>query len=657
MDFNVNIMIIGQNITLREAVKKELNYRAYPKINSLTSFETAINNLEAKKLYWFLIFINKLNIQSIVSNMSLLADNKNKYSDIRFSIFISEEYESKIPSFYSKGILSHHKYELSTGEIKTELNQIFKLIKESYFSEVDFSCHYFRKHLIAQKSYLELENLDEKLHSLQKKNSNYYMNFIESKFLNNQVKAGKNGCVEFKYQFPEENERILKLESRFLANKKDSPDKNSPAEKFSINTLYIVDHFIESSNRLVRSGKAVGINNIKIFDNHESCWQKLSENDIPCLMILRWKSKKIDGMQLLQKIKQNKLNFFPILIISNENILPERCFSKDYMIYNHILESANSKEIYLTLLWTIYQFRKPSQGIYLERKIYRYIEAGDIFNVNQLAKIFFSLSSPSLSRKLLIESKILYFENKFEEAIDQLNLSIDNAIGSYTEQLILLSKCFLKTGKINESIYLLKKIIALNPSHIQIKTRKTPLINQDWIGVNRENKEEISYNISQNKIPSQDLTEITEITNNLAIGYVKSGKIDIGISIYKDLLIILKAKNLKLFLIVSYNLALAYIRKKRITEAKKFLKSILIKWDSKKFPKIDKLYKSISLKSKITIKEYDYQCSKDIFSDDHINKLDMKVSDLKSEPINPTGIGLQGIYRERKIQKGIHIAS
>ena len=637
-DKSARVVLVETSASVRQLFSEVFKTLGFSQAQCVASLADAHHLIETESVDWLVVplnagqDINGLHTVRMVTSFTELKDTK-------VSLLIDATENWVLSKAFEFGLLSYHQKPSSKESVTADFENFLKIFAGNQWDATKTSATYLRKHLRSIKQTVDLLSLEKNLLDLHPGETELLVNLAEALHLNNQNDSAKKILRQVEFIDPSKKELIQKKLSELfgvesthqLGNHEDNssiPNHNL----LGLRSIVQIDH--DDANRLtVRSILTeLGCDNIHDFSDGASADAWMDANPEPDLVIMEWKIPKLSGPIMLQRIRSKGFANVPIIILSSLIKPSDMPIIKELGVSNLIQKPLDRTNFLKALIWTIQQERMPTEFQTLENKIRAHLTLKNFPAAEELLVRYINDLSINSGRKTVLQAELAFAKENYELArdlaIDAIKQSGESlfAINILGKSLMFLRqyepalKCFQKAQAISPMN--LERLLMIAETHAEVGHQAEAQESLNKAKDIDPNSAVVTEGAAKVAVASGSLHEakalfstlestgsLIRYLNNKAVAHAKCGYPNEGIEIYEKTLSAIPSDQSDIVAIVSYNMALAKIRKGDLMPALADLEAVLVSKESRVHKKAlslkARLEPTVQDKSTFTLRESD----------------------------------------------------
>lgn len=585
-DRQAKILVVESNESIRIAISRALSEAGFKKPTVIAKPRQVISYLDSGETLPDWIVMSLFPEEKINAIHLLYVFLKNKhFHNCRVSLFLEKQEFCHIRSAFEMGLLSWHRKDTSPEYFKAEFAQFLKNMLANDWDECLTSADYLRKHLIEEKSFNELDELDRNLLLKYPGMPRMLLRHAETQLLlgkASQAILAINHAKSLSEDVAEEAEAIVK---KYLSqgDQNTSLDSMSFAEKNDLSLVVVIDSDQSVQKYLSEVLGELGCSYIKCFGNGEEAWQFLKSGVSPKLILQEWKIPKLSGAAFMQRLRTEGFNTVPVIVYSAVVGPRDRSLLREMGVSDIVSKPTGKKLLINTIKAIVEQETVTTDIQHIERKIRQELSARNIPAAKRLLEELLNHKEASDGSKLLMTAEFLFFEGNLKEARKVATKALHIA-GESLPILNLLGKILLKMREYTLAKKFLQKAKEISPDNIdrlcslaevhtemgQIEESEDEIKQAKKVDVENKKVSETEAKVAIAKGDTKTAKSIIEkmesskdlvaSLNNEAVYLATQGRFKESMKLYEKALKSLPEKQKEMIAIINYNMGLGYAR-------------------------------------------------------------------------------------------------
>lgn len=596
---SARVILVDSSGAVRQLLSEVSKSVGFNNSQAVASIQDAHSILETEEVDWLIVPLaadQEVNGLHTLRMMVSFPELKN----VRVSLLIDEKEMWCLPKAFEHGLLSYHLKPFTKDSLTKDFEELLKIFEANEWNSTRTSAEYLRKHLRSTTSANELLNLEKTLLEMYPSNSSQLLNLAHAQHLAGQTDPAKITLKQASFIDSSMTQAVEKKATELFGSS-DLTTQNSDqtaGNVFGLQTVVIIDsdEGTRTSTKAIFEG--LGVTDIKEYADGETAWKALNEGTEPGIIIMEWRIPQLTGPMLIQRIRSKGFLNVPIIIQSSLIKANDMSIIREMGVANLVQKPTERDTLLKAIIWTVQQDRMPTEHQTIENKIRVYLGAKNIVEAEAL--IIRYLAEPSISegRKNVIRAELAYAKDQFEAARD---FAIESLKGT-TESIFalnILGKSLMTLRQFEAALKCFKKAQSLSPVNLErlVMIAETQAEIGDTEAASESvakardidpdsataNEGELRVALvsgssdSAKKMLSQmdGINNVISYLNNKAVAHSKCGFSDEGIELYRKTLESIPDDKLDTKAIVTYNMALAKIRKNDLADALTDLNDII----------------------------------------------------------------------------------
>lgn len=539
------------------------------------------------------------------------------YGAPMMSVCIAAEEQHHVPAAFELGLLSWHPISDQKAVLTEELKELFTTLTKNAGNEIKTAAVYLRKLLVEQRFYDSLLSLEQSLYKALAGDGGVLLALAEAQLLSGQLEKGWQTLNQVELVDEDLKQAIYAVRKRY--NKKIETvegDQEAKARPINLDKGLIIDSDLTVQSQIGELLKIAGIKDVQLCASTEEAETWLKTNPEPDLIILEWRTPKINGPAIVQKVRFGGHKRTIIGVVSSQVKTNDLPLLREMGVDLIIEKPVDRKDFLKKLVWAVGQDKVPMELGSMYRKINHHLVAGEELEARQLVGKFKNHKSCLDGDKSLVDALSAFFSEDYKGAQELAQASLSNCHDKVAG-LTILGKSLLKLGNFTDSLKVFEMAQTLSPMNIdracQIaklsyetndKERaevalagakaidaKSAIIAKTEASIAIEEQDFARAKDALGKLDS--LKQLIADMNNRGIALTRNGSIDEAVALYQATIKAIGPNDSDRNT-VCYNLALAYARSDKLKLAKDILVSIVIAADGPLGKKTSSLLERIS---------------------------------------------------------------
>jgi tetratricopeptide (TPR) repeat protein len=605
----------------RDSLRLAVRSLGFQTIETVNSVKDAINFLEfAEELPFWVLTTPQMDGQINCLQMLNLLLQTPELQHIKVSLFVEKSEMKWVAPAFELGLLSVHQVETrSIVEADSMLKTFVQRLGDNSHDACQVAAHYLRDHLIAEKSYQGLLELEQNLLRLNPKAIKHLIGVAEAQALLGNLDEARALLAQARYLDPALAKIADEVYQRYCGKETDWQPLSAVklADLYQVTSCVIIDPDTTTHPLIEISLKGLGINTIHCHTTAEDALEVLAASGEPGMIIMEWKLSGLSAPAFLQRLRERGYCNVPIIVISSL----VKATHKPLLIelgVSMVLDKPFADERFVTKLTAVLRANfMPTSMKALIRKVEHCLLTENVTEARKITNILAAstLQIPSDSLAFL-EARVSFAEEAYDVAHRLVTPLIKNSPDNLAYQ-DLLGKILLKTGDYEAAVMCFKRANAIAPENIErlcgmaeafvqlgdfdvanihLKSARTIDVNSQHVLQTTVKLGLATNDIEAAKEAFSSVTSVRGILgymNNQAVAFARSGRYDQGISLYNNTLIVLPPNHDDTLAVVHYNLGLAHLRKGDLVAAEKSFKEAYGMADKKLKLKVESILSKV----------------------------------------------------------------
>lgn len=632
-DRSARVILVDSSGAVRQLLSEVAKSVGFLNAQAVASITDAHNILETESVDWVIV---PLALGQEVNGLHTLRMTTSFYElrNTRVSFLLEESEMWCLAKSFELGLLSYHTKPFTKDSLSKDLEDFLRMFESHGWNGTKLSAEYLRRHLKATNSGADLSAVEKTLLDLYPGDATQLLNLAHAQHLNGQTDAAKITLKQATFIDASLAPKI-EAKSQELFGSTDltpSAETAGAGNVLGLESVVIVDP--DDTTRAASKAifEELGVTNIQDFSDGEAAWNAIDSGNEPSLIIMDWRLPSLTGPLFMQRVRGKGYMRVPMVVHSALITPADMPIIKEMGVANLVQKPAEKEAFIKAVVWTVQQDRMPTEQQTLETKIRGMLGIKNITEAESIAARYLADETIASGRKNVIRAEIAFAKDQFEAARDFAIESIKSgtesifALNVLGKSLMVLRefdaalKCFQKAQSLSpinlerlvmiaESQAEIKEVEAANETVAQAKD-----IDPDSATVQEgEAKVAIASGAPDAKKMMGKIEAIGNVIsylNNKAVAHAKCGLNEDGIELYRKTLDAVPEDKIEIRAIVTYNMAIAKIRKNDLTDAMMDLDVIIAMKESKVAKKAqslkERLETSMTKNTPFTLREGDH---------------------------------------------------
>ncbi len=617
-------IVIDSSGAVRHLMSDVIKGAGFTSVNGAANIKDVLGMLEVERYDWILcpLFedqeVNALNLLQIISE-------NHELNKTRVTLLLEEEEEYCLTAAYELGLMNWFTKPFNKDSLEKAIGEFLEQLESLEWNTTKYAAERFNAYLEKnEKTNIRLD-LYKGLINLYPGDPDVLLKLAEPQFLSGDENIAKRTLEQVIMLNPDKKDQVEEIKSRLfeefeeIEEEGDEEDKESdavPINVLGVETIVIVDSDEANNNALKEILESVGVPSVQCFEDGESAWEWLKENEEPDLLIHEWKLPKLSGPLFIQRVRSRfaTLQFVCQSSLINQSDWP---LVQEMGVAGIVSKPIDRQKFLKVVVYTIQQDKLPTKIETLEQKIRLLIRADKMKEAMELRSNYLSIESIPQRRKNKIEAEFAYAEGDYIKARDLAASALRENRDSIV-LLNLLSKALMKLRDFNAALRCLEKAQSLSPLNVK-RLCEISEVHSDMgndaaakealdqaketdSGSEDVKESEAKLAISQGNTKDaqamlgqlESLPSFISYMNNKAVANARCGMFDEGIDLYNKVIDSIPENERELRIVVTYNLGLAFTRMGEYEKATQKMNNIIDFGESKVLKKAKSLKKRLS---------------------------------------------------------------
>lgn len=590
-DKSARVILVDSSGAVRQLLSEVAKSIGFPNSQAVASIQDAHSILETEDVDWMIVPLasdQEVNGFHTLRMMSSFSELKN----VRVSLLVDEGEMWCLPKAFELGLLSYHMKPFTKDSLKKDLEEFLRIFESNEWNSTRTSAEYLRKNLITTKSTGELLQLERTLLEMFPGNGKQLMNLAQAQHLSGQTDVAKTTLKQVVAIEPGLQASVDQKATELFGSKDLTAQAGEGAvgNVLGLNKVVIIDSDSAASANTKGIFTELGVTDIQEFSDGEQAWSSIDAGEEPSLIVMEWRVPSLTGPLLLQRLRSKGFLRVPVVVQSSLIKPTDMPIIREMGVANLIQKPLERSQILKAVIWTVQQDRMPTEQQTLENKIRAFLNAKNITEAEALIGRYLAEQSIADGRKNVIRAELAFAKDQYEAARDFAIESLKGtsesifALNVLGKSLMILRqfdaalKCFQKAQSL--SPVNLERLVTMAETQAEMgnieaaeeNVAKAKDIDPDS-NTTKEGEIKVALASGSPEAAKKMLGQIESIgnvisyLNNKAVAHSKCGFMEEGIDIYKKTLDSVPEEKLDVRSVVTYNMALAKIRKGDLADA------------------------------------------------------------------------------------------
>lgn len=590
-DKSARVILVDSSGAVRQLLSEVAKSIGFANSQAVASIQDAHSILETEDVDWIIVPLaadQEVNGFHTLRMMVSFPELKH----VHVSLLVDETEMWCLPKAFELGLMSYHMKPFTKDSLTKDLEELLRAFETNDWNGTRTSAEYLRKHLRSTKSVNDLLHLEHALLEMFPGNGKQLLNLAQAQQMNGQTDMAKTTLRQVVAIDPTLKETVDKKATELFGSTDLATTGGDGAVGNVLGLGKVI--FIDPDESARTTTKAIfqelGVTDIQEFSDGEAAWNFINGGDEPSLIITEWRVPSLTAPLLMQRIRSKGFLRVPIMVQSALIKPTDMPIIREMGVANLILKPAEREQLLKSVIWTVQQDRMPTEQQTLENKIRAYLTARNLSEAEALVARYLAEATISEGRKNVIRAEYAFAKEQYEAARD---FAIESLKGT-TESIFALNvlgkslmilrqfeaalKCFQKAQSL--SPVNLERLVMMAETQAELgeteaaeeTVAKARDIDPDS-STAKEGEVRVALASGSGDAAKKMLGQIEAIgnvisyLNNKAVAHSKCGFMEEGIEIYRKTLDSVPEDKIDVKAVVTYNMALAKIRKGDLADA------------------------------------------------------------------------------------------
>lgn len=596
-DKRAKVVVVEGVATNRALISEIVRSIGFNDVTGVPNLQDAIGVLESEKVDWLISGLTtggEENALQFLRLATLIPELRN----LRISLLVEDAETPTLPLAFQWGLFSCHKKPFTKESLTAEMKTFITRCDAADWHSTLISAEYLRSALHVTQRFNDLVELEKSLIKLYPSRTELLINLAKAYKGASKLAEAAATLKQVEIIQPDLKDVVKQTrDSLFHGDAIDPDDKKEKFNFLNIENVVYVDSDSNLHNNVKELLAGIGVTNVHCFADGEAALEHIKANPNPDVIIQEWRIPKVTGPLFIQRAKMGGAPSAIYIVVSSLVQKDDLPLLKEMGAVDVVEKPFERHQLLKSLVWAVQQDRLPSEQSAMERKIRRHLKEKNLNAANELKLQYLADPKIPLAAKAMLEAEIAYFERHYEKAkifaIDALRRAGDSIM-----VLNLLGKVFVRLRDFGSALKCFEKAQTIAPMNIErlcimaeVQSEigdfdKAREVIGDAKKIDEENprvteaEAKVELNAGNTETAKkllgqlEALDNVVSYMNNQAVTFARSGNIDKGIEQYTKTISSIPDDHGETKAIVTYNLALAYARVGKLTEAKQELEKI-----------------------------------------------------------------------------------
>ena len=590
-DKSARVILVDSSGAVRQLLSEVCKSIGFANSQAVASIQDAHSILETEDVDWIIVpLAADQDVNGFHTLRMMVSFPELKH--VRVSLLVDEAEMWCLPKAFELGLLSYHMKPFTKDSLSKDLEEFLRTFEANDWHGTRTSAEYLRKYLRVAKASSDLLHLEHSLLEMYPGNGKQLINLAHAQHMNGQIEGAKTTLKQAVAIEAALKEAVDKKATELFG----STDLATTSGGGAVGNVLGLDNVVlidpdESARTATKAiFQELGVTDIQEFSDGEAAWASINAGPEPSLMITEWRVPSLTAPLLMQRIRSKGFLRVPIMVQSALIKPTDMPIIREMGVANLIAKPAEREQLLKAVIWTVQQDRMPTEQQTLENKIRTFLAAKNLTDAEAMVARYLSESSISEGRKNVIRAEYAFAKEQYEAARD---FAIESLKGT-TESIFALNvlgkslmilrqfeaalKCFQKAQSL--SPVNLERLVMMAETQAEIGEAEAA---EDTIAkardidpdssTTKEGEIRVALASGSGDAAKKMLGQIEAIgnvisyLNNKAVAHSKCGFMEEGIEIYRKTLDSVPEEKTDVKAVVTYNMALAKIRKGDLADA------------------------------------------------------------------------------------------
>lgn len=583
LDQSAHVLIVDSHSGLRQVLVTVLRTLGFTQFTFARDTKELKHQLQfVKQVDWILATVEEVDGQNILQVLEKFYSDENN-QEVRLSLFVNDKQKKALPYAFSLGLLSWHEAQFHMEKLEADFRELQHRIHLLAADEMKVAASYLRDYLTECRDFKSLVTLEKTLAGHYYRDEKQMLALAEAHFLAGETELGKQALIKASYFDPALADDAQALHEKYIGFS--TAAAKSFAASLGISRAVIVDHDAASRKTVASILTKIGFAEIQEYEDGQTAWEaiRVSEKE-PHLIVTEWRLRELSGPFFIQRVRAHGLKLVPIIVASSLLTKDDAQLIKDMYIAQVIQKPLRESQLIMTLAWALKQMYFPSEAKPLERKIVGSLQTKDFKGARSFRRQYDGIHDVSLSRREYLAGCFAFYTRKYIEASQHFVTALSVSDGDNVDITDMLGRTLLQLGDVTAAAALMERASQYSPKNIErlcqladIKLEMGAIAQAEETLQQARDKDAGHENVvvTATKISLvaeefdrakhlmqglQSFDQMVAFMNNRGALFIKTGKLNEGMTWYLNALDTIPVEAQEYFAIVNYNMALALIK-------------------------------------------------------------------------------------------------
>ncbi|MCA2959506.1 MAG: response regulator [Silvanigrellales bacterium] len=580
------VVVVEPSGSARKLMTDCLKPNGFDSLQSMDSLKNLIGFLEVEEADWIVMPLQKddpvtgFHVLKIIRSQPTLRH-------LRVSLFVEDSERELLPFAFHLGALSWHSRVFTKDTVKKEFDVLKGRFQENKGDALATAVAYLHDTLRESGNFERLAHFYDGLSTAFGDVGTYQVRHAEALFDAGNVEKGREAIAHLRQRNVSGWEGVA---ARHLA-KDDIPDG-----QFDLDSLLLVDPDEMIHRQVTEALAKKGVGTVHVARDGEEALALLVEKK-PSFILQEWKLPKIGGAQFIQRVRHLGHASLPIVVVSSLPTKQDLALLSEMSVARVIPKPFDESLLLTAVDECLREVSDPRDAKSFERRFRETLAEGDMRRGLLFLRRLMTFKGATEAQKLLAKALFLYSQNANEKAAATLKAAL-KAGADPLQGVHLLGKILVRLGDYAGAVACFERAQELSPKNIErlcdIADAKAQLGDESGASASLDaakaidaGSSEITEKETKLALMRGDMNCARELLlnmgnlrifvadmNNTAVAYIRSGRYDQGVTLYRRSLEAMPATQTEWRMKVGYNLALAFARKGDLAAAQETLANV-----------------------------------------------------------------------------------
>ncbi len=591
------VIVIDSSGAGRTLMAEILRGFGFVDVTGVPSVREALALMETEAIEWVISSLYSDQPENGVHLLQIMTHYP-ELKNVKISLFLEKEEFYAVPYAYELGLLNHFSKPFTKDTFKEEVGNLLARIEEEKGQLPVVAGGYLRKVLTDEKKLGDLENLEKGLIAQFPASTHLLFNLVPVYAGMGEKDRAKGilkqlTMIDQSFEGPAKEAAKMHLGGEAF----DTPESGGGLNFIGVERVVIVDADDAMQKLVAETLQQLGVKEVLPFADGESALAYLENSPEPDMIIQEWRIPKVSGPLFLQRLKATSSKTCPIIIVSSLLKPADLPLVREMGVSDVIKKPLDRQELLKSFIWTIQQFRAPTEQWPMERKMRSLLAGGKTAEANEIKQRYLGIKSLSRASRNRIEAEFSFAARQYDKARDFCIESLKEA-GDSIFTLNLLGKALIYLRDFNFALRCFNKAQQLSPMNVERlctiaevqsemgdeKAAEETLSDAKDIDPDNSRIAEAETKVAINSGDLERakklmgelemLDNVVSYMNNQAVAMARCEMFDDGIELYQKTINSIPEGKDAVKAVVTYNMALAFARQGKWDECKVKLEEV-----------------------------------------------------------------------------------